>query len=162
MQHNKNNMIYLIAAYSKNRVIGYKGHLPWKIIGEQKRFKELTTNKIIIMGRKTYEDIGTNLKDRTTIVVTNTLKMNDVNCFSVKSLNEALMFAGNKDVFIVGGYKLYKEIIPIVDIMYITEIEEEFVGDVYFPLFDESKFDKKIEKEFKGEINYRYVTYVKK
>ena len=64
-------MISLIVACSKNRVIGNKGQIPLKIKGEQKRFRELTTGNVVIMGRKSFEEIGKPLKIRTTIVVSN-------------------------------------------------------------------------------------------
>ena len=65
-------MIALIAALSKNRVIGKEGRIPWKIKGEQKRFKELTTGNVVIMGRRSYEEIGRPLPGRITIVVSST------------------------------------------------------------------------------------------
>lgn len=83
-------MIGLIVAYAKNRTIGYKGRIPWNIKGEQKRFRELTTGNVVIMGRKSYEEIGKPLSNRYTIVV-------------------------YRDCFISGGAGLYKEAIPIVD-----------------------------------------------
>ena len=68
------NMIGLIAARSKNNVIGKNGRIPWKIEGEQKQFKELTTGNVVIMGRKTYEEIGRPLPGRKTIVVSKSKK----------------------------------------------------------------------------------------
>lgn len=82
-------MIALIAAFAKNQVIGYKGHIPWKISGEQRRFKELTTGNVVIMGRRSYEEIGKPLPNRTTIVVSNTAHFDGKNCFTAKSLMDA-------------------------------------------------------------------------
>ena len=62
----------LIVAYSKNRVIGRDGLIPWTIEGEKKRFKELTTGNIVVMGRRTYEEIGRPLPNRLNIVLSNT------------------------------------------------------------------------------------------
>ena len=62
-------MISLIVAYSLNRVIGNKGRIPWNIPGEKKRFKELTEGNIVIIGRKSFEEIGSPLSNRTNIVV---------------------------------------------------------------------------------------------
>lgn len=67
-------MIALIVAYARNRVIGNKGCIPWKIKGEQRKFKELTTGNVVIMGRRTYEEIGRPLPNRKTIVVSSTMK----------------------------------------------------------------------------------------
>jgi len=70
----RNTMTALIVAFAKNQVIGNKGCIPWKIKGEQKRFRELTTGNVVIMGRRSYEEIGRPLPDRTTIVVSGTKK----------------------------------------------------------------------------------------
>ena len=93
-------MIALIAALSKNRVIGKEGRIPWKIKGEQRRFKELTTGNVVIMGRRSYEEIGRPLPGRTTIVVSSTKTFTGDNCYTARSLQEAIRFAGDRDIFI--------------------------------------------------------------
>ena len=111
-------MIGLIVARSKNNVIGKNGKIPWKIKGEQKQFKELTTGNVVIMGRNSYDEIGRPLPNRETIVISNTKK------------------------YIAGGYGVYKEAIPLVDVMYITEININVEqGDVFFPEFDDNNFN---------------------
>ena len=154
-------MIALIVAYAKNRVIGNKGCIPWNTEGEQKRFKELTTNNVVVMGRRTFEEIGRPLPNRTTIVVSHTKKFDADNCYTVSCLKEALLLAGGRDVYVSGGSQLYKEAIDIVDKMYITEIDSVIDGDTYFPEFDESMFKKEIDKEVNGEIPYVYTTYTR-
>ncbi len=154
-------MVGLIVAYAKNRVIGNKGQIPWCIKGEQKRFKELTTGNVVIMGRRTYEEIGKPLPNRDTIVVSKTANYQFENCITVGSLKEALEAAGNRTVYISGGAGLYKEAIPFVDKMYITEIDAEIEGDTYFPEFDTSLFQREVEEAFDGELPYQYVTYTK-
>lgn len=155
-------MIALIVAFAKNQVIGNKGCIPWKIKGEQKRFKELTTGNVVVMGRRSYEEIGKPLPNRTTIVVSRTKKFEGENCYTVSSLREALELAGDRDVYISGGARLYEEALPIVEKMYITEIDCEIDGDTYFPTFDKEQFTKEIDAEIQGDIHYRYVTYVRK
>ena len=103
------SMIALIVAYSINKVIGNKGIIPWKIKGEQKRFKELTTGNVVIMGRRSYEEIGKPLPNRTTIVISNTKTFSAVNCMTATSLSEALKMAEGRNVYIAGGAQLYKE-----------------------------------------------------
>ena len=155
-------MISLIVAYSLNRVIGDKGRIPWNIPGEKKRFKELTEGNIVIIGRKSFEEIGSPLTNRTNIVVSKTKKFIDTNCFTVNSLQQALYLSQGKDVFISGGERLYKESISLVNKMYITEIKGIFPGDAFFPWFDEKEFDKKIDAKFYGNIPYQYMTYTRK
>jgi len=138
-------MLGLIVARSKNNVIGKDGKIPWNIKGEQKQFKELTTNNTVIMGRKTYEDIGHPLPNRTNIVISRTTKYEGV--ITVDSIEKALeLSSGN--IYIIGGYNLFKEAIPMVDVMYITDINMVIEnGDVFFPEFDESKFNITIGEE---------------
>lgn len=152
-------MIALIVAYSKNKVIGNNGKIPWKIVGEQKRFKELTTGNVVIIGRRSYEEIGYPLPDRETIVVSNTKNYCGKHCRTAKSLTEAIKMAGSKDIYISGGAGLYKEAIDIVDVMYITEIDAMIVGDTFFPDFSPEQFTKHTEKEFQGDLPYKYITY---
>lgn len=155
-------MIALIVAYAKNKIIGNNGCIPWKIKGEQKRFRELTTGNVVVMGRKSYEEIGKPLPNRTTIVVSRTKNFDAENCMTAKSLAEAIEMAGDRKIYISGGAGLYKEALPLVEKMYITEIDCKIEGDTYFPEFDENQFDKQIDERFEGEIPYTYVTYTRK
>lgn len=155
-------MIGLIVAYTNNRVIGNKGCIPWKIKGEQRRFRELTTGNVVIMGRRSYEEIGRPLPNRTTIVVSNTKNFDAENCMTAKSLQEAIELAGDRDMYISGGARLYEEALPLVEKMYITEIDCEIEGDTYFPEFDKELFEKEIDERVEGEIPYTYVTYTRK
>lgn len=155
-------MIALIVAFANNYVIGNKGQIPWKIKGEQKRFRELTTGNVVIMGRRSYEEIGRPLPNRTTIVISGTKNFDAENCFTAKSLKEALEMAGERDAYISGGARLYEEALPIVEKMYITEIDCDIEGDTCFPAFDNELFDKEINERFEGEIPYTYVTYTRK
>lgn len=155
-------MIALIVAYANNQVIGNKGCIPWKIKGEQKRFRELTTGNVVIMGRRSYEEIGKPLPDRTTIVISSTKNFESENCLTAKSLSEAIELAGDKDIYISGGARLYEEALPLVEKMYITEIDYDVEGDTFFPAFDKEEFVKEINEHFDGEILYTYVTYIRR
>ncbi len=155
-------MIALIVAFAKNQVIGNKGCIPWKIKGEQKRFRELTTGNVVIMGRLSYEEIGKPLPNRTTIVVSGTKEFTGENCFTAKSLAEAIEMAGDRNAYISGGARLYEEALPLVEKMYITEIDLDVEGDTYFPVFDKEQFMKEVNEKFDGEIPYTYVTYTRK
>ena len=118
-------MISLIVAFAKNNVIGKDEKIPWNIEGEQSRFKELTTNNIVIMGRKTFEEIYQKLQkplpNRINIVISKTKKYDFENCFTFDSLDAALDFCKKtfpqKDIFISGGAALYQKALPIVEKM---------------------------------------------
>lgn len=155
-------MIALIVAFAKDQVIGNKGCIPWKIKGEQKRFKELTTGNVVIMGRRSYEEIGKPLPNRSTIVISSTKNYDGENCMTAKSVAEAIEMAGERDIYISGGARVYEEALPLVEKMYITEVDLEVDGDTYFPPFDKEQFIKEIDERFEGEIPYTYVTYTRK
>ena len=155
-------MIALIVAYAHDNIIGNKGKIPWDIKGEKKRFRELTTGNVVVMGRRSFEEIGRPLPDRTIYVISSTKKFEMDGVHTVTSLKEAMDKAGDRDIFISGGERLYKEAIDIVEKMYITEIDLNVDGDTRFPEFDESKFIKTTEKVIDGDIPYRYVTYTRK
>lgn len=155
-------MIALIVAYTRNRVIGNRGEIPWKIKGEQKRFRELTMGNVVVMGRRSYEEIGHPLPNRYTIVISCTQQYESENCTTAGSLQEAITIAGERDIFVSGGAALYREAIDLVDKMYVTEIDAEIQGDTYFPEFDTALFDRKVELHVDGDLPYDYVTYTRK
>ena len=153
-------MISLIVAVSKNNVIGNNGIIPWKIKGEQKRFKELTTGKTIIMGRKSFQEIGKPLPNRKTIVISNTEDIVAENCMTVKSLIEAFdLVKGEDEVFIAGGGQVYKEALSYADKIYITVIDKIIEGNVYFSKIHMDDFVKTYEERIEEEIPYTYYTY---
>ena len=160
-------MISLIVAFAKNNVIGKDGKIPWNIEGEQSRFKELTTNNIVIMGRKTFEEIYQKLQkplpNRINIIISKTKKYDFENCFTFTSLDAALDFCKKtfpqKDIFISGGAALYQKALPIVEKMYITEIDLEVPGDIFFPKFLEENFICEEEIPVKSNVDFVYKTY---
>lgn len=159
-------MIALIVAYTRNRVIGNKGQIPWRIKGEQRRFRELTTGNVVIMGRRSYEEIGHPLPNRFTVVVSNTASFEEENCTTASSLKQAIEKAKTlrpgENIYISGGAGLYREAIDLVEKMYITEVDADIEGDTYFPEFDKDLFTKEIDERVEGEIPYTYVTYTRK
>lgn len=158
-------MIGLIVAYTNNRVIGNEGKIPWRIKGEQRRFRELTTGNVVIMGRRSYDEIGKPLPNRFTIVVSKTAHYEAENCVTVGSLEEAIKYAKEnrpeENIYLSGGAGIYKEGLPLADKLFITEVDLEIEGDTFFPEFDESKYTKTIDEFVEGEIPYTYVTYTK-
>ena len=156
-------MIALIVAKSKNNVIGKDGKIPWKIKGEQKQFKELTTNNVVIMGRKTYEEIGKPLPNRLNIVISSSVNYEGENLITVKSLKEALEYTDGKNIYIAGGAGVFKEAMPYVDKMYITEVDMNVEdGDTFFPEFNEEDFDVTESEQLGDDIKFKRKEYTRK
>ena len=156
-------MLGLIVARSKNNVIGKNGQIPWRIKGEQKQFKELTTGNTVIMGRRSYEEIGHPLPNRKNIIVSGTQNFTGENLVTVKSLSEAIEMCKNETAYISGGYGLYKEAVPFVDVMYITEVDTVVEdGDVFFPEFNKDDFDITVGETGGDEIKFTRMTYTRK
>lgn len=156
-------MIGLIVARSKNNVIGKNGEIPWKIKGEQKQFRELTTGNVVVMGRKSYEEIGHPLPNRKNIIVSKSKKFIGENLVTVGSLQEAIDISRGEQIYIAGGYGLFEEAIPLVDTMYITEVDMVVEdGDVFFPEFNCDEFDVTIGETGGEDIKYTRTIYTRR
>ena len=154
-------MISIIVATSKNRVIGNNNSLIWKLPADLKRFKQITTDNTIVMGRKTYESIGKPLPNRRNIIITRDTNYLVDNCEIVNSLEEALMLCNN-DCFIIGGGEIYKQSIDIADKIYLTLVQEDFEGDTYFPEIGKEwtkVFREDYEGDEKNEHKYSFIDY---
>ena len=127
-------LISIIAAMSRNRVIGDKGGVPWRLPADVRRFRALTTGHSLIMGRKTFESIGRPLPERINIVVTRQPDYRAEGCLVAPSLEAALLLAEPADeVFICGGTEIYQQALPFAGKLYLTFLEQDFSGDAYFP-----------------------------
>ena len=155
-------MVGIIVARDRNGCIGKNGKIPWKIKGEQRQFRELTTGNAVIMGRKSYEEIGHPLPNRLNIVVSrSTFEGENLKC--AKSLNEAIEIAKNEgyeNIYIAGGAGLFKEGLPLADKLFITEVDTVVEnGDIFFPEFDEGLFEKTLGETLGEEIKFTRITY---
>lgn len=154
-------MVKIIVAMSKNRVIGNNNQLIWKLSSDLKRFKELTTNNSIVMGRKTFESIGKPLPNRRNIIITRNNEYLVEGCEIVSSLEEALLLTNN-NCFIIGGGEIYKQALDITDKIYLTLVHKEFEGDTHFPELDKqwAKISRKdFEADEKNEYKYSFIEY---
>jgi dihydrofolate reductase len=133
--------VSIIVAMARHDVIGRAGTLPWHLPDDLRRFKQITLGHAIVMGRKTYESIGRPLPGRRNIVVTATPSYQAPGCLCVSSLPAAIMAAGNDpEIMVIGGHALYDAALPIATRLYMTEIDAEIQGDVYFPPFERAEW----------------------
>ena len=162
-------MLSISAAIGKNNVIGINNDLPWKLSGDLKYFAKTTTGKSVLMGRKTFESIlsklGKPLPNRKNYVLSRTENYID----GVEIIKDLQTFANekkNEEVFIIGGASVYEQALPLVDRMYLTEVEYEGAGDAFFPEFNPADWmlinEEKHEKDEKNEYNYSFKIYDRK
>ena len=152
-------MISIIVAVAKGGAIGKEGKIPWKIPGEQRQFKDLTTGHVVIMGRTSYEEIGHPLPERTNIVVSKTKVFSGENLYTVKSLQEAIERAGQEEIFIAGGAEIFQEALPLADKIYMTYVDMEVR---FFPDFPKEEYKREEIEKVGGETSYLRVLYTKK
>lgn len=155
-------MIAVIAAYAKNRVIGNKGRIPWDIPDDRRRFREITTGSVVVMGRKTYEEIGRPLPDRICVVISSNPEYKAEGCLTAASLCAALKILKENerykklDIYICGGAQIYKESVNMADKLYLSVIDSEYEGDVYFPEFDAGQFECVYSERVEGNNPYTF------
>lgn len=156
--------ISIIAAVSKNNVIGKKGSgLLWHLPMDLKHFKEITLGHHMLMGRKTFETIGKALPGRTNIVLSSDASIKAPDIYVFKTIDEAIEFAEKRnetELMIIGGGKIYEQFLPIADKLYITEVKKRFGGDVVFPEINKNEWKEvSREKHKDGDIAFNFVVF---
>jgi dihydrofolate reductase len=145
------------AIQAKDRAIGKDNMLLWRLPGDLKRFKDLTTDHPIIMGRKTYESIGRALPGRTNIIVTSNKDFRAEGCIVCHDLGEALEIAKRADTteaFIIGGAQIYAQALAFADRLYLTLVDSDQPADTFFPEYD--SFSKVVSREAREETRIPY------
>jgi dihydrofolate reductase len=144
--------IKIIAAMGENRELGYKNDLPaWKLPTDMKRLKELTHNKVILMGQNTYFSFPEKYRpmpNRRNVVLSLDKTLQIPNVEIVHSIPEALEKFKDEDfIWIFGGASIYKQFVPLADELHITYVKGNFQADVFFPEFENLGF-KKVSEQF--------------
>ncbi|GJM31498.1 MAG: dihydrofolate reductase [Saprospiraceae bacterium] len=129
-------IVSAIVATAKKGVIGKDNDIPWYLPADLKYFKRTTLNHHIIMGRNCFASIGRPLPKRTNIVISRNPYFVASNALVARSIEEALSIAedhGEEEAFIIGGGQIYESSMPFWDRLYLTEVDLEVEGDVFFP-----------------------------
>jgi len=160
-------MISLIVAKADNGVIGLDNKMPWHIPAELQYFKARTLGKPIIMGRKTFASLGRVLPGRPHVVISRSAQQLPDNCYGVASLEEAIStaqsLADGDEVVVIGGAEIYRQALPLVDRLYITEVHLEPEGDTWFPQLNGADWQETEREDVPADsdsaIAYSIVTY---
>lgn len=161
--------VAMIAAMSRNRVIGVGNRLPWYLPEDLKRFKRLTLGKPLVMGRKTFESIGRPLPGRLNIVITRDANYRHEGIRVCHSLDEALRLADHQalidaadEIMVMGGGEIYQLALPAAVRLHLTEVAVELDGDAFFPCVDSMQWQE-VERTHvtppPGQPDYAFVQY---
>jgi dihydrofolate reductase len=159
--------ISFLAAVAANGVIGRDNKLPWHLSNDLKRLKTLTMGHHVIMGRKTFVEIGGKpLPGRPHVIISRSPIAPQENVVAVSSVEQALAAipASEDEVFILGGGEIFRQTLHRADRMYITQIHADVAGDTYFPEFDDVNewrlTDREdFEADAKNDYPYSFLTY---
>ncbi len=150
-------MLSIIAALSRNRVIGRNNQLPWRLPADLKHFKAVTLGKPVIMGRKTFDSIGKPLPGRDNIVVTRNPQFHTAGIAVVHSLDAALANAqAAPEIMLIGGAQLYAEALPRTQRLYLTLIHVDVDGDAHFPVYNPADWRETAREDHAPDENNHY------
>ncbi len=157
----------LIAAVDKNWAIGYKNELLVRIPEDQKWFRETTTGKAVIMGRKTLESFPNKspLKNRLNVVITSDMNYSVPGAVVVHSIDEAVEAVrdyADDDVYVIGGESIYRQMLPLCSTAHITKVDYAYQADAHFPNLDKEegwKITETSDERTYFDIIYEFVKY---
>src|SRR4051794_7100622 len=155
-------IITIIVAIAENNAIGKNNQLLWHLPADLKHFKQVTSGRSIIMGRKTFDSVGKPLPNRRNIVVTRQ-NINIEGCEVVKSVDEGLaLCAGKDEVFIGGGAEIYKLAMDKTDRIYLTVVHQSFDADTFFPEINYNVWKETAREDHqpdeKNKLPYSFIT----
>ncbi len=159
------NISIVVAITEKERAIGAGGRLLVRISDDLKRFKQITSGHAVVMGRKTHESIGRTLPNRENFIVSRNTDLNIPGAIVCHNLDEAIEKAWayesrsanlNKEIFLIGGGEIYAQGLPRVNKIYLTIVESDLKGDVFFPNYSDFKKETFREARFDEETGLKY------
>lgn len=143
-------MISMIVATDMNRAIGRGNTLPWQIKEDLRYFSKITRNKVVVMGKKTYESIGRLLPNRTNVIITRDEDFRVKDALVFNDIEDVLHAFKSEEIFIIGGGQIYEAFLPYAETLYITLIDLYLEdADTYFPSYEED-----FEQLIRGQENY--------
>jgi dihydrofolate reductase len=151
--------ISLVVAAATNNAIGKDGKLLWHLPNDLKFFKNTTWGMVVIMGRKTFEEVNKPLPGRVNIVITSNPEWSAADTITATGLTDALgkaALTNCREIFIIGGGEIYRQSMDIADTIYITRVHAELPGDTFFPVIDETKWQLTSNEDFTADEKHAY------
>ncbi len=160
--------ISIIVAIASNNAIGKDNDLLWHISKDLKRFKEITKDHFIIMGKRTYYSLPVRpLPNRTSLIITDVANEVIDGCLMAYSIEDAIdKMDSTGENFIIGGGSIYNQFMPIADKLYITRVHKDFEADTYYPEISlkdwELQSQEHVDDDPQNDFNYTFETYTRK
>lgn len=159
--------VSIVVAIAENNAIGKNNELLWYLPTDLKHFKQLTSGRTIIMGRKTFDSIGKPLPNRRNIVITRSAGMEIPGAEVVNTLDQALaLCTTEEEVFIVGGAEIYRQAMDKTDKIYLTRVHAQYAADAFFPEIDQKNWDEvdtePHQPDEKNNLAYTFSTLLRK
>lgn len=168
-RNQKGDPMNLIANVDNNWAIGKNNQLLVRIPADMKFFRETTTGKVVVMGRKTLESFpnGQPLKNRTNIVLTHdrSYQVKDaIVVYSIDELKEELKKYASEDIYMIGGESIYRQFVDECEVAHITKVDYAYDADAYFPNLDEKpewQITQDSEEQTYFDLIYHFYKYEK-
>ncbi len=163
-----NKDISIIVAIASNYAIGKDNDLLWHISKDLKRFKQITKDHYIVMGKRTYYSLPVRpLPNRTSLIITDVADEEIDNCLMAYSIEDAVSkMDASKENFIIGGGSIYKQFMPFANRLYITRVHKEFEADTFFPRISLNEWEltsqEHVNDDPQNDFNYTFELYVRK
>ena len=162
-------IISAIVAMNPDGLIGDQNKIPWHLPADLKYFKKITLGHHILMGRKCFDSIGKSLPGRKNIVVTKNPTFIVTDCIITNSIEEGILIAQQnkeEEMFIIGGGEIYRRSMHLVNKLYLTMVQFNGSGDVFFPQIDYDEWslisDEKHTSDDKNNYDYSFLIYKRK
>ncbi len=158
-------VLSIIVAVAQNHAIGKENQLLWHISEDLKYFKQITSGHTVVMGRKTFESIGKPLPNRRNIIISRSMEPRE-GVEVAASLDAAVALCKNEDeVFVIGGGTIYREVLPLANRLYYTEVHADYDADTFFPAIDKNRWKEISRQDFshgdKFPTPFSFVVYEK-
>ena len=167
MENKIHRNISIIVAIARNNAIGKDNRLLWHLSDDLKRFKKLTTGHTLIMGRNTFLSLPNGaLPNRRHIVISDVKEDQFTGCEMASSIDHALQLAGeSEECFVIGGGMIYAQFLSMAGKLYLTQVEERFEADTFFPEIDftqwRAEYSEKVAAGNKNEFPHTYTEYIR-
>lgn len=151
--------ISLIVAMASNYAIGLDNKMPWHLSADLKKFKQITMGSPILMGRKTFESIGKPLPGRTNIIISRNKSYQQPGCLVFNAIDQALAACQKHDeIFIIGGATFYQAMLSKADTLYLTEINQNFDADTFFPVINKDEWQEVAREDISDDptVDFSY------